>query len=280
MRAKGWLFSGFIILLLVVAGVSLWILRQPIKQSLDLIRPAASSSWQFAVVGDNHGVNPIYQQIVSELIKQPPEFLLALGDNTEHGTAAELTAVKKLEDTLPFPVYHTLGSHDIKTDGAGQTFRDVLGQTANAVYHLRNLWIITVDNAERKVGFSDQTLGWLETQLNTTGQDPVIIVYHRPFGLPLASLLGDDETSASSRSNEKFTTLIGRYPNIKYIFSAHLHTYLPYTVGSTPAVVSGGGGDPAQTVLGGASQNYFHYLLVTIDDSAISIHVQRVVLQN
>lgn len=276
---------GLIGLLIVVAasGISLWILRQPLQATYSAIRAESSSSGasaiRFAVVGDNHGDNPIYRQILRELKDQPLEFLLNIADTSEYGTREEFATVKGLESDLPFPVYHTVGNHDIKTDDARTLFAQAFGHSGNMSYDHGNLHVVILDNADRKVGFTSDGLAWLRNDLARHRDDTIIIAYHRPFDLPLGQVVGDDETAASRATIREFKNIIVGYP-VKYIFTSHLHTYLPYVVQDIPAIVSGGGGDPAQTVLGGPSANLFHYLLVTVRDGKVETEVRRVELRD
>jgi hypothetical protein len=103
-------------------------------------------------------------------------------------------------------------------------------------------------------------------------------MYHRPFNLPLSALTGDDETSASRKTNIQLLEYISQATNIKLVLSGHVHSYIPYTLAGIPAVVSGGGGDEAQRALGGSSSNLFHYLEITVigDNVYTQMHqVQR-----
>ncbi len=76
---------------LALLGFSLWTLRAPLRSAWQLWRaaPTSRSTLTFAVVGDNHGVNPIYRQILRELPGQRPSFLLNLADTSERGETAE-----------------------------------------------------------------------------------------------------------------------------------------------------------------------------------------------
>lgn len=276
-------FFGILVagLAVAAAGVSLWILRQPLRETYVALRgdqTVEGSAIRFAVVGDNHGDNPVYRQILQDVRAQRLDFLLNLADATEYGLTDEFTTVKALESPLSFPVYHTVGNHDIKTDASRGLFRDAFGHSGWIAYDHDSLHLIILDNADRKVGFPAESLRWLADDLAANRDKTIIIAYHRPFDLPLGQVIGDDETAASRATNSEFKKIIAGYP-VKYIFTSHLHTYLPYTVDDIPAIVSGGGGDPAQTVLGGPSANLFHYLLVTVQGDDVSIQVQRVQLR-
>lgn len=267
----------FIIAVLGVIGYSLWTLRSPIRAAWQAIRksPVAAPTVTFAVVGDNHGVNPVYRQIIKDLGTQKLSFLLNVADTSEYGRREEFVATRTLEKTLPFPVYHVLGSHDIKTDPTGQIFSDVFQQPVRHTVDTGNIHLITLNNADRKIGFPAADLVWLKKDLAAHPDTVNLIAYHRPFDLPFASLLGDDETAASRKTDEVFTSIVSP-ANTAYIFTAHLHTYLPYAVNGIPAVVTGGGGDPAQIVLGGSKNNLFHYLIVTVKGGKVTTEVRRI----
>lgn len=275
--ARNYWWVLVIAVLVGVGAIAAWNLREPIGLGVEAVqrglRPAPVI--RFAVVGDNHGDTPIYRTILSELRNEQVDFLLNLSDTTEDGTEAEFAAVRDLEQALPFPVYHTVGSHDIKTDPTRKLFVDGFGHGPNTQVEAGPVRILILDNADRRVGFSDETLDWLSDRLAAAPDARFLLAYHRPFGLPLSDIVGDDETPASRIANEKFLARLKGY-NIEYIFTAHLHTYLPYALNGIPAVVSGGGGDPAQSVLGGPENNLFHYLIVAVTATDIEVTVRRV----
>lgn len=274
--------SGILgLVVLSAVGISLWILRQPLHETYQAIANQATSSGpkvRFAVVGDNHGDNPIYRQILTELKDEPIDFVVNLADTSENGTRTEFEGVKVLESQLSIPVYHTVGNHDIKTDPTRALDTEIFGVAPWYSFTKGSVHFVILDNADRKVGFPAASLDWLATDLAAHESETILIAYHRPFDLPLGQVVGDDETSASRATAERFKKIIAAYP-VKFIFTAHLHTYIPYTVNDIPAVVSGGGGDPAQTVLGGPANNLFHYLLVTVQNGRVAVEVKRVQLR-
>lgn len=276
--------SALWLLPIVIFGASataVWILRQPLQQSIAFIVNEAKpeTTIRFAVIGDNHGATAVYRQALAEISKTDASFVLNLADLTEDGTRREFSDVRKLEQEFPLIVYHTVGSHDIKTDDSRRLYTELTGHQPNYSFDFGRLHIIILDNAARQVGFSQATLDWLAGDLAKYRDKTIILAYHRPFDLPFAAVTGDDETPASRASNKKFTDLISQY-NIAYIFNAHIHTYLQYSVGPVPAVISGGGGDPAQSVLGGPGANYFHYLVVTVTVQRVTIEVKRLQISN
>ena len=266
--------------LIGVTLAALWTLRQPIQTGVKLLTRGTSRSVQlrFAVVGDNHGVNPVYRQIIDELKDKDLSFLLNVADTTEFGTREEFLAIQELEQSLPFPVYHTLGNHDIKSDSTRKIFTEVFDQEPWRSYTFGQVHLVILDNGDRKAGFSEASLDWLEKDLSEHKDKSILVAYHRPFDLPLSAIVGDDETSTSRASNRRLVSILRQYP-VKQIFTGHIHTYLPYAVSGIPAVVTGGGGDPAQSILGGPANNNFHYLVVEIADGIPRINVHHVQLR-
>ena len=275
------LLVWLVALAVVISGsLAVWTLRSPLSLAWHLVQSSLKPepTVRFAVIGDSHGVNPIYQQALKDMADDHISFLLHLADNTEDGTAAEFNADVALEKQSHFPVYHTVGNHDIKSDDSRSLFTQSFGEAPDHAIDQGQVHLVVLDNADRHVGFSQGTLNWLSADLAAHKNQVLMIAYHRPFGLPLATILGDDETTTSSANNKKFLDIIRAY-NVKYIFTAHVHTYLQYTLQGVPAVISGGGGDPAQAVLGGPSANFFHYLIVTVRGSDVSVEMRRLQLQ-
>jgi hypothetical protein len=144
-----------------------------------------------------------------------------------------------------------------------------------------DLHLILLDNADRKIGFPKEELDWLEQDLKAIPLDKTIIVaYHRPFNFPLASIVGDDETSASRKTNERFLNILANYP-ITHIFTGHIHTSLDYTMTlskdangnatkSVPVTISGGGGQPPQSGFGGLLPEKYHALKVTVQKNTLT----------
>jgi predicted phosphodiesterase len=268
-----------------LAGLVLWYWRigAPNQFIADLIPGAAvvQPSVTFAVIGDNEGINPVYENLVTQIAAdEDVQFVLHLGDALEHGTLAEW---QELQDAharfgLSVPFYIVPGNHDVADDPNRTTFAKVNSAAWRSV-DVGNVHLVLLDNAERKVGFPADELTWLDADLaalqNMKVKDQVtVIAYHRPFAYPLASLLGDDETRTSRLSNEQFLTILAKYP-VNHIYAGHVHTAIDYTMvvardatnkssATVPVTVSGGGGGELQSAFGGLVKERFHWLKVTV----------------
>lgn len=246
----------------------------------------------FAVIGDNEGDNPTYRNLIQQVAKNPDvQFILHVGDVVANGGATELTAIQNLHAELGVgvPVYAVPGNHDTIDDPNRAAFARAFGATPRSV-DVENIHLILLDNAERKVGFTDETLAWLETDLKDWDKrkptDGVtLIAYHRPFAYPLADILGDDETRTSRASNERFLGVLAQH-EVAHIFTGHVHTAITYAmvaardnankpIRTIPVTVSGGGGQPIQTAFGALLQTEFHALVVTVTEGEVTTTTLR-----
>lgn len=254
---------------------------------VDVLFPNGDASRQpgvvFAVIGDNEGENPAYNDLITQIADDPSiQFVLHVGDATPTGSEAELQALKELHRRLglSIPVYMVPGNHDIKDANWQAAWEKSEGKPWRSI-DIGALHLVLLENANRKIGFPSTELDWLENDLrNRLAGQITVVAYHRPFNYPLANILGDDETRASRISNERFVNILAQYP-VDYIFNGHVHTAIDYTMAlerdandritkSVPVTVSGGGGQPIQTAFGGLLKEKFHALRVEVAGKNIS----------
>ncbi|MBI3114927.1 MAG: metallophosphoesterase [Candidatus Kerfeldbacteria bacterium] len=217
----------------------------------------------FFVVSDNDTpLNTVYSELLKKAKQAGAQFVLQLGDLTPTGATEELRAVLALEAEVGLPIYHVVGNHDIRADESRATWERQIGPTYGST-DIGTIHLVWLDNADRAVGFSAEQLDWLDRDLAANEQPYSFLAYHRPFGLPLEAVFGDDETPASRETNDKLRSIV-RAHTPSLIFTGHVHTYLPYALEGVSAYVTGGGGMEAQDLLGGERANFFHGLLVTV----------------
>lgn len=266
-----------IIALFVVSGCTLKLSEKPSSDPEKLT---------FAVIGDNEGVNEHFSSLMKKIDEDPSiEFILHVGDLTNLGSEREIAEIEHFlsNQKRQIPFYVVPGNHDIKEDADRKKLAAAFGGVPRSL-DIKNMHLILLDNADRKIGFTDETLAWLEQDLAKVQNKKIIISFHRPFGYPLSETLGDDETTASRKSNERFKEIVAAF-EISYIFTGHIHTNLefPYVVErneknmptkSIPVVVTGGGGQPPQDIFSSLFSPDYHYLKVTLTDGAFEIEKQ------
>jgi len=239
----------------------------------------------FAVIGDNEGINSEYTRLFGQIAKDPDvAFVLHVGDLVANGGKAEIDELVTFQQTfnLRVPFYAIPGNHDTYDDPDQTAFMEAFGTIPRSI-DFKQIHLVLLDNAERKVGFSDTELDWLEKDLQSANGKKIILAYHRPFNYPLAATLGDDETKTSRASNEIFQTIISKY-DITAIFNGHIHTYLEFpfiihdntnTNHSIPDYISGGGGQPPQDIFASIFSADYHWLKVTVNDDGLIVTPMR-----
>ncbi len=278
-----------------LTGLVLWYqhVGAPNPIIADLIPGASVRQPQvtFAVIGDNEGINPVYENLISQIAAdQDVQFLLHLGDALENGTAAEWQGLARAHERLGLRVPFSIvpGNHDLAEDPDRKNFA-AANVAAWRSIDVGNVHLVLLDNADRKVGFPAAELAWLQADLadlqtRKVADQVTILAYHRPFAYPLASILGDDETRASRASNDAFLAILAQYP-VDQIFAGHVHTAIDYTMvtardatnkatQTVPVTVSGGGGGEVQSAFGGLITKNFHWLKVTVTGSEIKSEIK------
>ncbi|MFA5030954.1 MAG: metallophosphoesterase [Patescibacteria group bacterium] len=244
-----------------------------------------SSGVTFAVIGDNEGMNTYYDTFMTQIAKDPDvQFVLHVGDIVENGGQTELNEIIAHQKTLGLdvPMYVVPGNHDIYDDPELTAFNNTFGEIPRSI-DIGDVHLVLLNNADRKIGFTDAELDWLNKDLSENAKKNIVLAYHRPFNYPLANTLGDDETAKSEKSNERFQEIIAKY-NILAMFNGHIHTYLkfPFIVHddtnatkSIPVYISGGGGQIPQDIFASLFSSDYHWLKVTIKNGEFTAVKQK-----
>jgi predicted phosphodiesterase len=222
---------------------------------------------RFAVIGDRTGwYQPgIYEQIVQEVQRMKPDFILTVGDHVEGYTDDTITIKDEWEEYLKsvesftMPIYFTPGNHDIGDSTARELYRRYIGEPYYS-FDIRGVHFISLDNSIPDVidDFATEQIEWLAQDLEENKEALYTIVhFHKPFWI---------ETIAKGQP-DTLHALFAQY-GVDAVFTGHYHRYfsgefdgVKYTgVGS-----SGGYCSPGPTGL------EFHFMWVTVDADGISI---------
>ncbi|USN53729.1 MAG: metallophosphoesterase [Candidatus Nomurabacteria bacterium] len=242
-----------------------------------------TQGFQFVVLSDNEGATPIFDRLLQEISGESAQFLMHLGDLSPRGAESDLQEVRARLDQLPFPYYTAIGNNDLGRDRSRELYikyfanarpENAKGGATYYSFDYQDAHFVVLDNSDRRVGFEDAQLAWLEKDLAEHEANAIFLFMHRPVDLPFTAFTGDDETPASRIANAKFIDIIEQHP-ITRIFAGHIHTLFTYTLGTTPVSVSGGGGAAPQDLIKDFVGPVYHYLLVTVTDEKISIEVKR-----
>ncbi len=253
-------YQAVFLSLLCLTGISI--------ASADEINEESDCPIRFAVIGDRTGsaVPGIYEQIVGEIERLKPDFVVTVGDmiegpeNDEQRLRAKWAEYDSIISRLSMPIYLTPGNNDIESDFMEDFYPKIEGRPYHS-FDVNYLHFIILDNS--RWSSSDELPG---EQLNWLIDDLVknikarftFVFYHKPFW----------ETSIADGAADTLHTLFRKY-GVDAVFSGHYHTYLSgkyddilYTV-----VGSSGGGISHP----GATGLMYHFVWVTVDKNGISI---------
>lgn len=228
---------------------------------------------QIAVIGDHEGINPTFEHILTELESQHVDLLVDVADLTNSGEREELESVLSRLGQEPYRVEVVVGNNDLGpgNDPDDINFKNLVRNPTYTSFNLEQVHIVLLDNANRRVGFSDEELTWLETDLTANTQPIILLFMHRPVDVPFEQIVGTDETKQSRASNEKFIELIKRF-EVDHLFTGHLETFLEYSLGDVPLTVTGGAHNrPDQSGFGVSLPSTPHYVLITVDGETVEV---------
>jgi len=248
---------------------------------------------------DTEASNPdVRHALVGAIADAHPAFISIGGDISYKADAADWkvfdteTAIWRERN---IPVYPALGNHDLKGDektALGNYFQRFPDLKNNRYYSVRaaNAILLLLDTS------LDETSGpqgeWLSRKLDTLPSDVdfvFVIMHHPPYTSSSGMKLFSGGHSARSSEQKLAKGLEERQQKMRariVVFASHVHNYERHEHGGITYFVSGGGaahaypidrapGDPYQS-----KEINYHYLMVEVDRSQVSITMNRLVLNN
>lgn len=205
-----------------------------------------------------------------DLAKIKPDFILATGDIVSRQTRDAMFAARDLMDSLGFPYYPLGGNHDFVVDQSRNWFLEAFARhlpILDTVYSFdhKNLhfcvldpWWMWSDGAlcpvsEKAVakeldislkgarwGLPPHQFAWLESDLGANEDKHTIIAVHFPL-LPIPERLRRPELKDGGHleNGEMLLELLEGFPQVKAVFSGHVHMHFIEHTGSLCHVVTG-----------------------------------------
>jgi predicted phosphodiesterase len=222
---------------------------------------------RFAIIGDRTGGHQegIYEQIVSAVENEKPEFVMTVGDQIEGYTEDTATLSRQWQEYrsivsgLSMSLYLVPGNHDISTSSQLGQYLANAGQPYYSFYH-EKMHFVVLDASRWESGDSlpAEQLEWLATDLKQSrNARRTFVFYHKPFWYG---------TTTDGRP-DTLHKLFVKY-GVDAVFCGHLHEYFSGTYDSIRYTVvgsSGGGAEPGPTGI------LYHWVMVTADDDELTI---------
>jgi 3',5'-cyclic AMP phosphodiesterase CpdA len=169
-----------------------------------------------------------------------PDAIIITGDLVDQGEPEQYEHLKSLLAPLKTPYYLLVGNHDDRT-ALRATFIDHKELHTNSEFiqytvDIGPLRLIALDSMVpgQSAGLlCDARLAWLEAQLQTAHDKPVIVALHHP---PFVSGIGHmDALRLDPASAKKLAALIARHPNVERVICGHVHRPMFVRFGGTIA---------------------------------------------
>ncbi len=234
------------------------------------VRPdkiAQESPVRFAVIGDRTGGHQpgVYEQIVEEVRRLKPDFVVTVGDLIE-GYSSDTLAVKDewkeymgLIESLSMPIYLVPGNHDIWDSTSLALYERHVGEPYYS-FDERRIHFIVLDNS-RFYTPSDlpaEQMDWLISDLEINRDaDYTFALFHIPYWI---------ETVAAGEP-DTLHNLFAEY-GVDAVFTGHYHEYFS---GEFDGVVYTGVGSSGGDCEPGPTGLQYHFMWVTVDQEEISI---------
>lgn len=232
------------------------------------------TDYSFTYSGDERNDEGNFKKMIEHINSNQTEILFNLNGGDLRSEASQLYSFQRDYLSPGYvakfnkPVLFTMGNHELVGDPTGVVYKSIFGSPAYYNFTENNTYFIVIDNAE---GYSlnETQMKWLKDQLNRSQNYHYRFVFmHTPLYNPT-----DDEDEHSMETNgtggaNALETLFDEN-NVTMIFASHIHNYYNGTWGSTPYIISGGAGAPAEP---GHPPNH-HYILVKVTGAGVNYEV-------
>ncbi|MBE9184521.1 3',5'-cyclic-AMP phosphodiesterase [Microcoleus sp. LEGE 07076] len=153
-------------------------------------------------------------------IQPPPDLLLLTGDLSQDETPESYELLASLISPLKIPAYWIPGNHD--NIPVMQQILDKPPISPEKSWKLGNWQFLLLSSVEAGCDggrLSPESLDWLDSQLQQTGDRFVIIsLHHHPLAIDCEIM-----DSMMLHNAAEFFAIVDRYPQIKIVLCGHIH---------------------------------------------------------
>ena len=223
---------------------------------------------RFAIIGDRTGGHTagIYGEIVEEIIRLKPDFVISVGDLIEgyiddkDQILEQWVEYKALIEPLTMPFYNTPGNHDIWDDQSAEIYLAEEGEPYYSFNHGKWIHFTILDNSRWSDidEFPAEQFAWMKKDLKKHRKfKHKFVLMHQPYWY---------NTLAAGKTDRLHDVFV-EY-GVDAVFHGHFHTYFSGTYDGIRYTTIGSSGGAAQTDVGGL---YYHYAMVTVDEENLYI---------
>jgi 3',5'-cyclic-AMP phosphodiesterase len=163
-----------------------------------------------------------FEKLVKELasLNPSPDLFLLTGDLSQDGTVASYHRLQALLSPIGVPIYWLPGNHDC-VEVMERSLRHPLFMPDKSfqIGGWKFLLLNSQDPGCVHGLLSDQTLTWLEQELEQAGGVPTLVsMHHPPFGVDSDWLDGSNLQNA-----DELFAILDRYPQVQLVVFGHIH---------------------------------------------------------
>ena len=153
-------------------------------------------------------------------IQPQPDVLMLTGDLSQDETPQSYELLASLISPLKIPAYWIPGNHDNVS-----VMQQILNKpflSPEKSFQVGNWQFLLLSSVEAGCDggrLSPESLDWLDTQLQQTGDRPVIIALHH-HALPIDCQIMD---GMMLHNADEFLAIVDRHPQIKIVLCGHIH---------------------------------------------------------
>ncbi len=229
----------------VISEKGYWIdisLQPGIESFLKMSRSMDEDKLRFMVISDTHSGYKVFIPQLRSISADVPDFLIWNGDIVNNGYMIEYATNAAVMESLPMPVYPTIGNHDIWNNGEDFYYR-YFGPTRYSFIYKDCLFLF-INTSAGLVG-SDQ-FDWIENELSLVDTKYKVVVGHIP---PIDAVLGKFDDSElkypemrhnlfSKAESDLLIDILKRY-SVDLFIGGHTHESGMFEIGGTMVVTSG-----------------------------------------
>ena len=184
-----------------------------------------AGQFHFLVVNDIHYMTDrcgkFLERVAAKIKAGPkPEICLLVGDQSDHGTVAELTAVKDAFQRMDLPSFPVIGNHDYLTQKDRAGYEKVFPDRLNYHFAHQGWLFVGLDSTDglkaSKTNILPPTLQWLDDNLSKLDKkSPLVLFTHFP--------LGEKVTNRPLNADAVLERFLGH--NLRAVFNGHYHSF-------------------------------------------------------
>lgn len=228
---KKWLLLGGLVALALAFALVFLSLKGKTALRPGVQGPSAKTViLSFALVADSENENDLLAKALKQAQGMGINFVVGLGDWTQVGTEAELSAVKKVFDEAKIPYYLVPGDHDLwdsRNTGkdALTNYKNVFGDP-NGVINRENVQIILVDNSDIYKGIREEGWSNLNESLSRSAKLRFVMSHKVPFHPESKHVMGEENAEVAKQAKDYLDKLEGA--KIDGFFSGDMHFFAQY----------------------------------------------------